>query len=192
MKSAFKLERDMASLPKTVEIECPNCQKPAKFVPAELEVRPNQSNAAEVRRDTVVMKFEHPRRNYANWHREHELIYIGLGGTSIHSPDGLYPVGMHRHQLSSLWGTSICGNCHVPKKTKINWPQDAFFQLSFSGRLLWFYNRANVIAMLELLSGADAVGHPWGYWFDRKLPTVFKTVRAHRQLPAKLKRMLRA
>ncbi|WP_171209760.1 MULTISPECIES: hypothetical protein [unclassified Ruegeria] len=192
MTSSFDFNRDTASFPKTVTIECPNCQTPARFVPAELEVRAKDSFGETLGKDVMVVKADQPKRNYSNWHREHTLAYIGLGGSDIHSTNALYPIGMYRHPLNSLLGTSICDNRHTSRKTKIRWPQDAYFQLNYSGRLLWFYNREHVAAMLELLGGKAPANHTWRYWFDRKLPTVFKTTRARRQLPAKLKRMLRA
>ncbi len=192
MISSFDFECDTANFPKTVAIECPNCQQPARFVPAQLEVRAKNSVGETLGKDVMVVKSDQPKRNYSNWHREHTLAYIGLGGSDIHSSNALYPIGMYRNLLNSLFGTSICDNCHTPRKTKIRWPQDAYFQLSYSGRLLWFYDREHVAAMLELLGEKTPVNHPWRYWFDRKLPTIFKTGRARRQLPAKLKRMLRA
>jgi hypothetical protein len=192
MTLPFDFARDTSVLPQAVVIQCPNCQTPARFVPAELEVSTKGSVGKALGKDFLIVKAARPKRNYANWHREHSLTFIGLGGSDIHSSSAFYPVGMYRHVLNSLHGTSICGHCHSPRKTKLSWPRDAFYQLSYCGRLLWFYDRQHVAAMLELLGGKTSVNHPWRYWFDRKLPTVFKTARARRQLPAKLKRMLRA
>lgn len=188
----YDFEQDTGVLPKTVIVECPNCQKPARFVPAGLEVRSKNAEEKKTGRDVIVVKAERAKRNYSKWHREHTLTYIDFGEKSVHSSDTLYPIGLYRGVLNSLRGTSICGNCHSPEKIKISWPKDAYYQVSYSGRLLWFYDRSHVAAMLELLSGAGAVSHHWKFWFDRKLPTVFKTARARKQLPAKLKRMLQA
>lgn len=183
------LQSDFQWLPPKTAIRCPDCGGEAHFQAADLLV-PLKSEEASFRKQGLRrIQFSKVERHYSSWFRDHYLLYDGFG---TKFPKGVHPFpGGQRRATNCLWGTSFCTGCFNHHKVKLKWPEEAYFQLSYGGRCLWFYNRGHVVAMLELLAGADRSRHPWGDWFSRKLPTVFKTARARRQLPPKLRKMLR-
>ncbi|MEP4038139.1 hypothetical protein [Pseudophaeobacter sp.] len=184
--------------PETV-VKCTACGGSAGFQSAEvlLPVKRHEQNfrAAGLRR----MQFSKVERHYHSSFRDHYLRFTKLGQ--------MRPVGSNHHlgsqvlSASCLWGTSVCTVCHQHLKIKLNWPEDAYFQLSYASRRLWFYNRDHVVGMMRHLTNAtckpqrlpngNCVADPWGYWFHSELATVFKTKKARKILPARLKRMLR-
>ncbi|UWR97139.1 hypothetical protein [Phaeobacter inhibens] len=189
----MQFHADLARSPnthKTVSVRCDQCGGEAEYFSAMVRPYLASEDGPIEGRHIRIARFGGPVKNYTHWHRDHIVAYPKMGGElpakfgrGFNGP--FIPIGFGK-------GTSVCSNCYRNKKMEIDWPRDAYFQISYSGHMLWFYNREHVAAMIELLGSPISKKHPWRYWFDRRLPTVFKTARARRQLPEKLKRMLRA
>lgn len=195
----FDMRADFQWLPDETAVPCPKCGGEAHFTSADVIVPTNAADkhfrASGLRR----MRFAKAERHYSKWFRNHYLSYKHVGDRE---PEVESYRAFGWGPGTCLYGTAICTRCGAHEKCKLNWPDDAYFQLSFSGRRLWFYNRDHVVGTLELLT--DTTGKPirlpngiwvkslWSHWFNNTLPTVFKTQKARKILPAKLKRMLRS
>ncbi|WP_299042599.1 hypothetical protein [uncultured Tateyamaria sp.] len=178
------------SVPNGAAIPCPNCGAEARFLAADVR-RPLKRAIAQgwtPGKNEGLFNFARTGRVDVSRHRPHTFQYRGLGHRQV-SED--YDIWGPCLDGAINIGTSVCSTCHTPQKIEINWPDDAHYQLSFLGKRLWFEDRDHVIGYLTLLSRPQTRLPRYQYWFDRVLPTVFKTARARKTLVPKVKKMLR-
>ncbi len=62
-------------------------------------------------------------------------------------------VGGNRAVFASLdnEGVLVCKTCPSAQRYKLNWPEDAYFQITYKGQKLWAYNRAFAVSLLAYL-----------------------------------------
>ena len=172
-------------------ITCPNCRGEARFAPAVVQ-RPLRSaieQGFKPAKNERIFCF-HPRDSRGfDRHRQHTYQYRGFG---TRNEDGLYAITGNGVSGEVNLGTAMCDQCHVPTKVTLRWPEDAYYQISYMGRRLWFDDRNQAVGFLELLTNPQASVPKYRYWYDRVVPTTFKTVRARKRLAPRIRKMLRA
>jgi hypothetical protein len=98
-------------------------------------------------------------------------------------PSG-YPAGPR-------WGVATCGACGRRAKHRVDWPREAFYQVRIDADVLWAYDRAGAVTILQFIRSADrdafAVKGPY---FLRKIPKEFLLVRRREKIVAALEKLL--
>ncbi len=108
-------------------------------------------------------------------------------------------VGGNRAVFASLdnEGVLVCKTCPSAQRYKLNWPEDAYFQITYKGQKLWAYNRAFAVSLLAYLEsetrkktmvsdGGARATRP----FLNSVPTLFQTAKARPIVVRALKQKL--
>ena len=116
-------------------------------------------------------------------------------------PDGYTPkswkpviyryVGAKRAVFASIddEGVLTCKSCPAVRRYKLNWPEDAYFQITYKGQRLWAYNREFAVSLLDYLESemrASTNSRP----FLNSVPAVFQTSKARPNVVRALKQKL--
>ena len=86
-------------------------------------------------------------------------------------------------------GVLSCAACPIVRRYILNWPDDAYFQISYKGEILWAYNRDFALSLLDYLS-SDLRGNTRSNPFLNSVPTVFQTAKARSVVVRDLKTKL--
>lgn len=164
-----------------IALTCPDCGLEALFVPATLRRVP-KATVEETRRLGVIDLFE-----VEEPHRKGIFTHYGA---FFHRMGQRAPEGWEApDRWAAFVGTQRCLSCTLCRKHVLHWPEEARFQINFDGQRLWFYNRTHVADLAALLEARNPRGMPRFYWFNNILPSHFKTEKARRLLPDRLRRL---
>ena len=108
-------------------------------------------------------------------------------------------VGGNRAVFASIYdeGVFTCDSCPTVRRHKLNWPEDAYFQIAYRGHLLWAYNREFAVSLLSYLESETRMktmvstrGVRATRPFLNSVPTVFQTAKARPVVVRALKQKL--
>ena len=190
-------------------IHCPSCNGAAKFAFATYKIIEKKD-----------VKYFKKSKNFELFKGQHShgsfytaaLYYHGLGNSleNINDlPDG-YETKMWRlpcwhHTLPKELkntGSIRCTNCLLQTKHLLNWPSDAYFQITYKGKVLWAFDRKYTLKLLSYLESKERKktivgysGKPWNTivsqdWFLRHIPEHFQTAKARPEIVKKLRSIL--
>jgi hypothetical protein len=165
-----------------IALTCPSCGGEARFFPATLRsIPPAGLDATRSLRCIDLFEVEEPHRKGIRTH--YGAFFHRMGDTP---PEGW--------ELPDRWaafvGTLACLSCNLRRKHVLDWPTEAHFQLDFDGQRLWFYNRDHIAALIALLEAKNPRALPRFYWFNNILPSHFKTEKARKALPTRLRKLI--
>jgi len=147
-------------LPAYIDVICPDCRGIAKFGFA-------VSRAVQRRDDYPFFEesksFELVKPPYG---RKEAIHYPGLSARIEQSelPDGYSPEMWNRQYFrldytqngkNSAEGALSCPACAFQRKHKVKWPDEAYFQVEYRGKVLWAYDRQTAIKLLNYVESKE-------------------------------------
>jgi len=190
-------------------IKCPSCEAAAQFTFATYKIlKVKDFDYFTKSKDFEIFKGQY---HHGSYYRA-ALYYPGLGNNLDNItdlPDG-YDAEMWRHPYWHVTmppelknpGSISCSNCYVQKKHQLNWPEDAYFQISYNGKVLWAFDRKTALKLLSYIESTERKKRVVGYsgeewntiisqdWFLRHIPEHFQTAKARPKIVKKLKVVL--
>lgn len=186
-----------------ITIRCPDCLRPTEFMFAScVQIPTKDTGHFKKSKNFSVIDKVWVNSRYTNI----ALFYHGLTDSleNIRDlPDG-YNIEMWRQKYwfanipESLKNTGSyrCANCAVQKKHEVSWPEEAFFQIEYKGKVLWAYDRETALKLLSYIESKERIKNPSGGisqdWFLRKIPGHFQSAKARNEITKKLKKNLQS
>ena len=185
-------------MPHTVSVRCPVCRRHATFEHAKAVPlrRKKDVQAFKKSRDFDVVRLRAAGGGYTNG----ALYYHGLRqrrlGPQVTTPAG-YDLGDWRHSPYAIrsqpgdLGTVVCDACGLRRKHRLDWPSDAYFQVSYRGQVLWAFNREMAAELLRYVRASDRNRRQFRFQaFLMKVPTHFLTAKARETVADRLEKAL--
>jgi len=193
-------------LPYKVTIKCPKCSAPAEFTHA---IKVSIRLRADIRYFEASPTFEYyVLKNASNAHDSHAAVYFpGLNNDSLpaakdlpagYSPEmwtyeghNRLPSGCFLYQDHKDVGSVFCKTCLLKCKHVINWPDEAFFQISYKGRSCWAYDLESATALRDYVKSKirPKFTKHWHSLFER-IPRLFMSEKARPEVVKQLERIL--
>lgn len=194
------MSRDWNPMPHTVAVACPHCASEAMFEFAEaaaIQLRKDLPYFAKSR-DFELVKV----RTFGGGFINAAVYYHGLDCRALELisdlPEGYsqenwkHPPYLYRSHGSDI-GTLTCKSCALRRKHELDWPNDAFFQISYRNSVLWAFDRGHAVEVLAFVESTDRA--PSNHRFARslrKIPTHFLASKARATVAKRLKKRLAA
>ena len=188
-------------MPNIVSVKCPHCSCHSEFsfsksiIPKKIDrayfEKSRSFKTEKVLSDTgwKYLAWYDPGLGKRNIDVIHDLP-VGVKAEDF-KPNNFYV----RHNLSR--GVVVCHSCSLRKLHTLTWPDDAFFEVDYKGETLWAFNREMALTILNYLQSSDrkkrivsTTGHVSQHSWLRKIPTVFQTKKARREVVTKLRKVL--
>ncbi len=181
-------------LPYKVDIKCPSCRQRAQFEFAAIQRIRNKEDVEYFKNN---QSFEYKRFQDSCGHYWHGAIYYeGLHGhplSAIHELPTGYDAAYWSHSKSAYTskelniGSVNCNFCSIRRKHSLQWPEEAYFQISYKNHILWAYNTESTNELNDYLisKSRDRSKYNWRY-FLMHIPTVFKTQKAREPISKQL------
>jgi hypothetical protein len=185
-------------IPHCLDIICPGCRHRAQFEFAETITIKLKADIAFFQNSSVFAYQRFRNHEGRTWHGA--VYFQGLHGDprkTLHdlppgytAQDWEHPkYGCHR----AHWpiGSYTCSHCHARAVHRLNWPQDAYFSVSYRNHVLWAFHRESAIALTDYLASTQR--SVWGYgWvtFLQHVPTVFKVRKAREAVVKQMGKLL--
>jgi len=189
---------DWNPMPHKVDIKCPSCGNHAVFEFAEVV-------KISLKKDVPFFEendlFEYQMFKDSCGHKWHGAIFFANlhgGSTEVirNLPEGYKPEDWnHSKYLCRSHGTDIgaftCSHCNTRKKYILNWPNDAFFLISYKGHVLWAFNQESCVDLRNyILSNERSTSKYKWAGFLLHIPTVFKKQNARDHVVKHLNKLL--
>lgn len=184
-------------MPEKLALRCPKCAKQAMFSFA--LVLPIQ------RKDIGYFKtsshFDYTRtRDTMGREFNAALFYKGLSCRDIETIDDLPENYSAQNFLSTnaLDGTSrgetgvvYCSACLLHQRHKLNWPEEAYFQVEYKRQILWAFDQTSAKELLRFITADDRDFKKFQYrHFLMKVPSHFLKRKARETVTRKLEKLL--
>jgi hypothetical protein len=166
MSSAYKT----CPMPHVLDITCPLCSGLARFEFGEV-VRIRERK--DIPFFQTSNQFEYQMFTDSRGQRWHGAIYYaGLHGGSVNVirdlPDG-YSSSDWEHSKYLRWGSYYsfgayaCLSCHAVHRHNLDWPKDAYFQITYRGEALWAFHREAAVCLRDYVASKLRVpeSHKW-------------------------------
>lgn len=185
---------DNVYLPHVLALTCPDCAKEAFFeFPSCVKIR--------LRKD--IPYFE--KSKYFEYHKAPErdgksvnlaFYFHKLHGHSFPEitdlPDGYEMSDWARSSFlyrehGKDEGTLFCIACGLRRKHQLSWPQEAYFQITYKGKVLWAYDRRCAAELLDYIASKDRERADYQYRaFLLTVPSFFQTKAARDEVVKRL------
>jgi len=168
-------------MPHKLDVRCPSCHHLAQFEFATI-VR------IRLKRDVDFFKesplFDYKKLTDSCGHKWHAAIYYaGLHASSVspinNLPNGYTPEDWQSssccYHNNNEAGSIQCTQCNLRKKHQLNWEHDAYYKVSYKGKLLWAFNRDSANELKKYIDSNDRNidNYRWRN-FLLHIPSVFK------------------
>lgn len=181
-------------MPHVLAVTCPGCAKEAFFeFPARVKIR--------LRKD--IPYFESSKYFEYRKTSDHDGTNINLAfyfhklhGHSFPQisdlPEGYEMSDWSRsnygyRQYGNDEGTIFCIGCGLRRKHTLSWPQDAYFQITYKGKVLWSYDRRHTAELLDYIASKDRERADYKYRaFLLTVPSYFQTKAARHEIVKRL------
>ena len=180
-------------MPHVLAVICPNCGQEARFEFAE----GRSVNRAHRQWFHRSRSFELQKIQLSGGARQVVAMhYPGLRGKSLETIDEFPPghsADNWRHSqylvrsVTGQDGTLACRSCDVRRKHRLRWPNDAWFQIEYRGRLLWAFDRDMASRLLAYIEGKIRPGPDWQLL---KVPAHFRSAKARDEVAKRLRARL--
>lgn len=186
-------------MPHIVEVRCPSCSGNAAFEFAEL-VRIKKKE--DVPFFQSAKQFEYQRLQDSCGHFWHAALYCaGLHGRpsrALHDLPAGYSATEWEHSKYLLrstqtdTGSVTCTHCGLRRMHRLQWPEEAYFAVTYRHELLWAFNRESALELLGYLSSGirDISRYRWRN-FLLHVPSLFKSRGARDAVSKQLQMLLR-
>ena len=185
-------------MPHKVDINCPSCGEHAEFEFAEVV-------KISLKKDVPFFEssdqFDYHTFKDSCGHKWHGAIYYanlhsGSTTTIKELPEGYEPGNWnHSKYLFRSHGTDLgafnCSHCQTRQKHVLNWPNDAFYLISFKGEPLWAFNKESSIELRDYIASNQrkSENYKWAN-FLLHIPTSFKKQNARDNIVKQINRLL--
>ena len=189
---------DWNPMPHKVDIKCPSCGEHGFFEFAEVV-------KISLKKDVPFFEesdlFDYSPFKDSCGHKWHGAIYYAsLHGGSTEAirdlPEGYKPEDWnHSKYLTRNHGLDLgafsCGSCQARKSYILQWPNDAYYSISFKGELLWAFNRESAVDLRDYIASSErkAEKYKWAS-FLLHIPTSFKKQNARDSVVKQINRVL--
>lgn len=185
-------------MPHRVDVRCPGCDARAAFEFAEVvRIRLAKDVAYFQRSEAFEYRLFQDSAG-SRWHGA--IFYHGLSGhtsgTIRDLPDGYRPEdwdhGEYLYRSHDLdIGAVACGACGYRKRHTLRWPEEAYFQVEYRGKILWAFNGESAAELLNYVRSEHRKreGYKWEA-FLRHVPSNFLRKGARETVSKKLQRLL--
>ncbi|QLE85486.1 hypothetical protein FLM48_10600 [Shewanella sp. Scap07] len=173
---------DWNPMPHKVDIKCPSCGEHALFEFAEVV-------KISLKKDVPFFEqsdlFEYYKFKDSCGHLWHGAVYYANlhGGSTLairDLPEGYKPEDWnHSKYLMRNHGTDLgavsCSHCQMRKPYVLQWPNDAYFNISIKGQELWAFNRESAVELRDYIASSERKTdqYKWSK-FLLHIPTTFK------------------
>ena len=189
---------DWNPMPHQVDIKCPSCGEQALFEFAEVVKISLKNNVPFFKESNL---FDYSLFKDSCGHKWHGAIYYAnLHGNSTAAirdlPEG-YNAGDWNHSkyLTRNHGTDLgafcCSHCQTRQPYILQWPNDAFYSISYKGNILWAFNRESAVDLRDYIASDErkTVNYKWAD-FLLHIPTSFKKQNARNDIVKQINRAL--
>ena len=185
-------------IPHELDIRCPDCSGHAKFEFA--ETRQIAKADAEYFQADKLFEYSVSAGTFSQPGKKYTATYYhGLHRSNLESIQGLpdkYSSSEWEH--SRYWlhttdkGTSTCMECQKRRKSVLNWPEDAWYQVEVRGKVLWAFDRPSLIALRNYIAATERnkVRRESYTAFLLNVPTHFLTAKVRDETVKKLNQLL--
>lgn len=190
---------DWNPMPHRVSIRCPNCGCLAEYEFAEVVRIKLTADVEYFQRNDAFEYQQFEDSNGSRWHGA--VFYHGLRGSTLSVirdlPEGYSPEDWgHNGYLLRNHGLDIgsvtCHSCGCRKKHSLNWPDEAYFQIDYKGKVLWAFDRESATVLLDhIRSGIRQRDRKWKA-FLLHVPSHFLKWKARDEVSSKLVKLLEA
>ncbi|GAB5482145.1 MAG: hypothetical protein Pars92KO_19020 [Parasphingorhabdus sp.] len=185
-------------MPHRVAVTCPSCSKEATFEFAErIQIRYRED--ITYFQDSRHFDYEKATQGSVGLHH-YAWYYHGLGRGQLELIDDL-PTGYdpsfwdHSEYLyrghGTNHGTVYCTSCDLRRKHVLNWPDDAYFSITYKESVLWAFNREMATELAAFVESNDRDLEKFRYRSSfMKIPKLFLSAKARSHVVKKLGAMM--
>ena len=190
---------DWNPMPHRVSIRCPDCGVPAEYEFAEV-VRIRLAADVEFFQQSDAFEYQLFEDSCGGrWHGA--LFYHGLSGSTLSVirdlPEGYSPEDWaHSRYLFRSRGLDIgsvtCHACGCRRKHYLRWPDEAYFQIDYKGKVLWAFDRESAWVLLDYVRSETRQRDSKWKAFLLHIPSHFLKKKARDEVARKLAKLLGA
>lgn len=93
----------------------------------------------------------------------------------------------HYRQYGNSDGTVFCISCGLRRKHTMSWPDEAYFQITYKGKVLWSYDRRHTAELLDYIGSKDRERADYKYRaFLLTIPSYFQARSARAEITKRL------
>ncbi|UTO18248.1 hypothetical protein NGC85_09800 [Acinetobacter sp. Z1] len=180
------------SLPKKLEIKCPSCMGKAHF------------EFARIAKITLKKDIEYFQQ-HADF--EYERFQDSCGGywhAAFYYPNLSIPIeqiqDLPKDYAATVWhslysrqsrGGIVCESCNYRQKHLLNWPNDAYYTVTYKEQVLWAFHREAALDLYHYLNKKLRDHKQYRHsFFLLHIPTIFKQKKARLHVTQQLKKLL--
>lgn len=184
-------------MPAVLDVRCPRCGGPARYDHAGIACIKRRENVDFFRRSR---DFSTARVDTAGGKAHVAVLWHGLNRRDAHTMPPL-----PGDETLDSWlrdrhtgphpdaGVITCPGCGLRRKHRLDWPQDAWFQIAYRGHVLWAFTRDHGLELLDYVRAQNRCRGRYRYRaFLMKVPTLFLTARARGDVAKKLEALLKS
>lgn len=189
---------DWNPMPHKVDIKCPVCGGHSIFEFAEVVKIALKKDVPFFEQSDV---FDYSMFTDSCGHKWHGAIYFAnLHGGSTDAitslPEGYSPEHwdhskyLTRNHSLDL-GAFACSHCQTRKPYMLQWPQDAYFSISYKSEVLWAFNRESAVELRDYIASSERKTEKFRWSkFLLHVPTVFKKQNARDNIVKQINKVL--
>lgn len=177
-------------MPSDLVVRCPACEGRANF---------HFAHATTIKRNADLDWFENAKeffvaRVYDNGYKNLAFYFPRLKGRRLDliedfPPDYSAKCWLPDYTPPVHWGfgTMVCSNCDLRRKHSLEWPSDAFHQISHKGSTLWAFDDVSLSCLIEFISSNER-DHGWQPYtgFLKHIPKKFLLAKNRAEIIKKL------
>ncbi|MEO0441251.1 MAG: hypothetical protein AAF067_10275 [Pseudomonadota bacterium] len=185
-------------MPHGLAVKCPGCSGEATFEFAERIHIPYRKDV-QYFKTSDDFDYEKATQGSVGLHH-YAWYYHGLGRRKLELiddlPDGYDPSfwehSQYLHRINpNDRGAIYCTSCDYRRKHELNWPEDAYFSISYRGSVLWAYHRDMAAELIRFVASDDRDIGKFRYRSSlMKIPKKFLSAKARRHVVKKLEAVL--
>lgn len=189
---------DWNPMPHKVDINCPTCDEHAMFEFAEVVKITLKKDISFFEKNSL---FDYSLFKDSCGHKWHGAIYYAnLHGNSTDAirdlPEGYEAEDWnHSKYLTRSHGTDLgafcCNHCQTRQRYILQWPNDAFYSISYKGEALWAFNLESAFDLRDFIASKEreTKKYKWAS-FLLHIPTLFKKQNARNNIVKQINRVL--